>query len=121
MVQILRGADCGQDLGDATGDVEARLRVERKKELRLGPRGVRHRFGLEGGEERKREKTWTRAKSGQSLGSSWPSRGKRVNECFGRFAQSEVFLETAGFVSRDLRDPRWKRNWSWLAEEDVRQ
>lgn len=42
MVQILRGADCGQDLGDATGDVEARLRVERKKELRLGPRGVRH-------------------------------------------------------------------------------
>lgn len=83
MVQILRGADCGQDLGDATGDVEARLRVERKKELRLGPRGVRHRFGLEGGEERKGEKTWTRAKSGQSLGSSWPSRGKRVNECLG--------------------------------------
>lgn len=52
MVQILRGADCGQDLGDA----EARLRVEEKKELRLGPRGVRHRFGLEGGEGRKRER-----------------------------------------------------------------
>lgn len=74
-----------------------------------------------GRREKEREKTWTRAKSGQSLGSSWPNRGKRVNECFRRFAQSEVFLETAGFVSRDLRDPRWKRNWSWLAEEDVRQ
>lgn len=106
MVQILRGADCGQDLGMPRGcGGEARQEVEGKKNSGLAPGESGSDSDWKGGKG-EREKKWTRAKSGQSLGSSWPSRGKRVNECFGRFAQSEVSLERAGFVSRDLRDPR---------------
>lgn len=96
----------------------------RKEFGRLGPvrksRAVAVSDERGGKERRKEENDKISAKPGQSLGDSWPNRERRVNACFGRFAQNEVFLETAGFVSRDFQDPRRKRKWSWLAEEDVR-
>jgi formylglycine-generating enzyme required for sulfatase activity len=52
--------------------------------------------------KKKEENVKISAKLGQSLGGSWPNRERRVNACFGNFAQNDVILETAGFVSRDF-------------------
>lgn len=90
------------------------LEVEREKGIREAwPQGS---LGGRREGKKKRRKRAVSAKLGQSLGGSWPSRERRVNACLGSFAQHEVFLETAGFVSRDLVTHVGSGMGSWLAE-----
>ena len=51
-VQIVGGADCGQERGDVAGAEAKLIRGWRRKEPRLGLREVRHRKGEKGREKR---------------------------------------------------------------------
>lgn len=56
-MQILRGADCGQDLGDATGGAEARLGKRlRKKRTQAWPQGSQVQIRIGRGRREKEKK-----------------------------------------------------------------
>jgi hypothetical protein len=107
--------DTRQDMMDATRMRSLGERLE-KIIRKAWPQKSRAVALFGGRKEEKKKRTRYQRELVGVLGNSWPNGDKRVKACFGRFAQKEVILETAGFVSRDFSDPRWKRNWSWLAE-----
>ena len=97
--------DSGQEIGDATSGEGASRQSEensggwpiqgrRSGSCRLGRR--------EEGERKERRNRQDPVRLGQSLGRLLAGQRKRVNACLGRFAQDEVFLEAAGFVSPEL-------------------